>query len=168
MSNSLASQQRVNALVATMAQGMISVLAVSGMSSFVAYGVAGIASKAGATSAQEELRQVKEKLRKLFFILEKYKSSVISLRNRRAVLMKQYGLIVTPPIVEMRKYPQLSAVERNLKTAEEQLTRLEIKDMNLRKRRNDLERGLGVKSEELPKHVQYTLTKKFVPKTGMY
>ena len=138
MSNSLASQQRVNALVATMAQGMISVLAVSGMSSFVAYGVAGIASKAGATSAQEELRQVKEKLRKLFFILE------------------------------MRKYPQLSAVERNLKTAEEQLTRLEIKDMNLRKRRNDLERGLGVKSEELPKHVQYTLTKKFVPKTGMY
>ncbi len=82
--------------------------------------------------------------------------------------MKQYGLIVTPPIVQMAKYPQLSAVERNLKKAEEQLARLEIKDMNLRRRRNELERALGIKAEEPERHVQYAATKKFVAKTGIY
>jgi len=169
MSAQLTAQQQLNALVETTALGMISMLAVHGMSQFVAYGVAASASTSvGATSAQAELSELNERIRKLNFVMENYRSSVVSLRNRRAWLMKEYGLSVTPALVEMKKYPQLRMVERNLKTAEEQLARLEVKDMNLRKRRNELQRKLGIKPEELPPHTQYAVTKKFTPKTGIY
>lgn len=168
MSNSLTTQQQMNAMVATAAQGMLSVLAFSGMSQFVATGMAGIASMEGGMSAKAELADLSMRIRKLGFVLERYRTSIVSLRKRRIFLMKHYGLIITPPLVEMSKYPQLRAVETNIKNVEKDLNRLEIKDMMMRKRKNELQMKLGIKAEEPEPRIQRPVMKKFTPSSTSY
>lgn len=164
-------------VAAQAAMAAMVVNAMAGMSEFVAGGMALSAGMTGSTkgqaSARAEYEELNERLRKRAYVTERYRSSVVSLRDRRGELVKQYKIAgAIPPLVELRrKYPQLYATERNLKTAEEQLNRLELGNMLLYKRKKELAMKLGISvgaGEEIPKHVQYTQTKKFIPKTGIY
>lgn len=171
-------QVQANAVEALQAaaQTVMIAMAVSAMSQFVSTGMAMSAGMTAAsvsrqTTARAEYEEVNKKIFKLSFVLDRYRSSVVSLRERRSELAKEYKIAgAIPPLVELRrKYPMLYATVRNLKTAEEQLARLELRDILLRKRRKELARVLGiVEEQEIPKHVQYTRMKKFVPKTGIY
>jgi len=171
--STLTPQQQMNALVAVVAQGMLTALAVGGMSQFVAASMAGIASMGSGSkgaSARAELSDIEERLRKLDYVLENYKSSVVSGRKHKSKLMQSHGLTVLPSVVEMRrKYPQLYATDRNLKLAEEGLDRLELKRMLLMKRRKELRSVLGLSTEEeIAPRVVYPATKKFIEPMQRY
>lgn len=159
--SSLATQQQTRALVTTTAQGMLSVLAISGMSGFMAAGMAAGASTGSKVSLQKQLYQVNEKIRKVSYVLEQHRSSIVSLRNRRVVLMHEHGLTISPSLYELKKYPQLREVERRLIVVDKGLARLEVKDVLLKKERKRLQIALGVRAEEPEKRVRYAATKKF-------
>jgi hypothetical protein len=117
-------------------------------------------------SPEQELAEVNDKIIKLYPVMERYRSSVVSLRQRRTQLMKEYGISVTPPLVELRgKYSQLYHTEQNLQTASKELDRIETRMTLLQKRRKELQITLGQRPEELQPRSVYPAMKKFIPPT---
>lgn len=169
--NSLqALQQQLTAMVSLSASGVIIAAMAGGMSKFVLSGMAMTAGMGTKESAAQELANVDERIRKLSFVMENYRSSVISLRNNRQELMMEYGITVTPALAPLKNlYPKLYHTEMNLKKAEEELAKIEVRDLLLKKRRKELRFALGIGPvAEAPPHIQYTAMKKFVPKEPLF
>jgi uncharacterized coiled-coil protein SlyX len=115
-------------------------------------------------SAEEQLAEVNFSIVRLKPVVDRYRDSVTSLNQRRVAVMKEYGVTVTPSVVEMRRdYPRLYVIERNLKAAQDELDRVEPRLIRLYMRRQELERQLGLRPREEPLPRHYPATKGYIP-----
>lgn len=150
-------------VIRPMAEGVIMLAAVSAMAG--SFGSMGMA--AGISSFSDprlELKDLETRISRLSYVLENQREALKGTRQHKANLMHEYGLSVLPSVVEMKKYPKLRATDYYLRKAEGNVDRMEVKMLNLRKKRKELQMRLGIipHEEEEVRRV-YPATKKFQP-----
>lgn len=101
-------------------------------------------------SLEEELESIRFKLMRLDRDIENTRDVLVSRREHRIELMREYGLTVIPSSAEMRaKYPRLYATSKYLQSNEHQLERLEVRRLLLMKRKKEIRIKLGLRPEEV-------------------
>jgi len=158
--------QQLNTLATTVVQGMTLVMATGGMSEFVAASMAAMGKEDLKMGAEQKLKILNERIRKIGFVLADARKSVISLRENRVRLMKEYGIGVSPSLVELKKYPLLRNTEMRLKWEEQELDKIELRDTLLKNQRKELETQLGRMAKEEEPRRQYPSMRKFQEPTG--
>jgi hypothetical protein len=99
---------------------------------------ASVSSGLGST-ARGALAEIDEKLKDIYFRKVTLNKQVTDTRKHRNALMREYGLTITPSQVEMRsKYPTLYHTEDVLAKGERDLNWLDVRAVQLRKRRDEL------------------------------
>jgi hypothetical protein len=85
------------------------------------------------------LADIDAKLKDLYFRKLTLNQQITATRKHRNALMREYGLTITPSQVEMRsKYPLLYHTEDVLKKGESDLGWLDVRAVQLRKRRDEI------------------------------
>lgn len=97
-----------------------------------------------------ELAKLEEKIRQLSYVIANQRTATTGTRRYKAQLYKEYGISVSPSLVEMKKYPKLRKVEFMIKDGEKNLERMEVNMMWKQKRRKELMIGLGLREEDMP------------------
>jgi hypothetical protein len=122
------------------------------------------------SSSEEELKDLRGKIMRLGFVINKYKEALVGTREHEAKLMKEYHITVIPPLAALRKeHQKLYYTEQYIARDEQELDRIELRMTLYRKRVRELERGMGLRplqEEEQVTHPRQAL-KKFVPPPGM-
>ena len=124
-----------------------------------AWGVA--ATFSGFSNPREELTSLDKRIYYLRKDIGDMRESMVGTRNHKIKLMHDYGFTVQPSIVEMKKYPLLRTTDFYLKTGEDKLDKMEVKMLNMQKRRSTLRVVLGLKPEESPMPTHYQTPKKY-------
>ena len=154
-------------MMSTMATTMSAMTVTSAVGALAAGGSGSFGAFAGFSNPYEELESVEKRISSLSFKLGQQRFSVRGTRDHKAKLMKEYGLGVLPPIVQLNKYPKLKATDRMLTIAEKDLDRMELRMMLLQKKRKELQVQLKMKMEAQPPRRVYPAMKKFKPPPGM-
>jgi hypothetical protein len=114
----------------------------------------------------DELQDLNRRIPRLRDEVEQKEFAVRGLREHRISKMQEYGITVTPPLAVLKRdFPQLYSTEKYLKSAQEDLDKLETRLTLSYKRRKELQIQLGIRPDEIPTRKSYTVMKKFNPPT---